>query len=554
MKRKLTIWVRSAVVLAFPVNLWAQPNPFTDPASSRPTPEQLGNFALPGRAPAPGVTLGPLSLAGSQARLGQRTDTTRFEASVQTSSLVGRGMSINVARLMDDQWAAGAHVTQGPRRREVMVSGLWSPMPDLHVRLSVGQLRETRDFDFYSGVDSVSLSQNSWLLRLKKTDVADGRWGDWGVQVYGARAREPEVADRLITKEIGSVTEWWVDPRRVSPGALTGARLNWALRPWARGQTISPGQLTPPSTLTTPWADAWITLPQPLARALGSGALSYSVVGGTDVVAQFESPAGGVTPSAPARLKPSKAGTVRVRVVQAADAQYQSAQAEFDVSITKASPQLSWPAWTTSSAVYAPHLVVAVPGASVATGSGPVTYSTSNSQVANRPVFSSSNPSVLEVNATTGQLTPKAAGSVTITASQLAAGGYGAASVSKTVNVWAPVLSLVSAWVAGAEITVLGAPNVTRNVCPYTSHLAVYTFQVSEEGAAPYIEPVAQGGQNRQVSAVGSDRQFTVSFTLDGPADSVSPIGYTLTVRYGTYVETLQVNLQPTTIGCASSV
>lgn len=236
MKRKLTIWVRSAVVLAFPVNLWAQPNPFTDPASSRPTPEQLGDFALPGRAPAPGVTLGPLSLAGSQARLGQRTDTTRFEASVQTSSLVGRGMSINVARLMDDQWAAGAHVTQGPRRREVMVSGLWSPMPDLHVRLSVGQLRETRDFDFYSGVDSVSLSQNSWLLRLKKTDVADGRWGDWGVQVYGARAREPEVADRLITKEIGSVTEWWVDPRRVSPGALTGARLNWALRPWARGQ------------------------------------------------------------------------------------------------------------------------------------------------------------------------------------------------------------------------------------------------------------------------------------------------------------------------------
>lgn len=496
-------------------------------------------------------------------------------------------------------------------------------------------------------------------------------------------------------------------------------------------QTISPGQLTPPSTLTTPWADAWITLPQPLARALGSGALSYSVVGGTDVVAQFESPAGGVTPSAPARLKPSKAGTVRVRVVQAADAQYQSAQAEFDVSITKASPQLSWPAWTTSSAVYAPHLVVAVPGASVATGSGPVTYSTSNSQVAtvapnaqggldllvnasgsfevqavheetatharavlqqpfsvalataglqaptdmavtwstavldlpwpsqqtpstgaltyalaqasdvadvlapvapgspwrlrlnkpgvvtvkiaqagdsryaaaetqfqvsvnaipvslnftdnvtkvvtggvlangavypsvaistsnadpaNRPVFSSSNPSVLEVNATTGQLTPKAAGSVTITASQLAAGGYGAASVSKTVNVWAPVLSLVSASVAGAEITVLGAPNVTRNVCPYTSHLAVYTFQVSEEGAAPYIESVAQGGQNRKVSAVGSDRRFTVSFTLDGPADSVSPIGYTLTVRYGTYVETLQVNLQPTTIGCASSV
>ncbi|MFN3737233.1 hypothetical protein [Hydrogenophaga sp.] len=60
--------------------------------------------------------------------MGQRTDTTRFEASVQTSSLVGRGLSINVARLMDDQWAAGAHVTQGPRRREVMVSGLWSPM------------------------------------------------------------------------------------------------------------------------------------------------------------------------------------------------------------------------------------------------------------------------------------------------------------------------------------------------------------------------------------------------------------------------------------------
>jgi hypothetical protein len=141
-----------------------------------------------------------------------------------------------MARVIDEQWAAGAHVTQGPRRRELMLSGLWSPLPDLHVRLSVGQLRETRDFDFYSGADSVALRQNSWLLRLKKTDVADGRWGDWGFQLYGARAREPEVAERLITKEIGSVTEWWVDPRRVSPGELTGARINWAVRPWARGQ------------------------------------------------------------------------------------------------------------------------------------------------------------------------------------------------------------------------------------------------------------------------------------------------------------------------------
>lgn len=89
-----------------------------------------------------------------------------------------------------------------------------------------------------------------------------------------------------------------------------------------------------------------------------------------------------------------------------------------------------------------------------------------------------------------------------------------------------------------------------RYVCPYTSPSAVYTFQVSAD-AAPYIEPVAQGGLSSQV---GGDGRFTVSFTLNGPPDSTTSVAHTLTVRYGTYVETLQVNLQPTTIGCASSV
>jgi hypothetical protein len=495
-------------------------------------------------------------------------------------------------------------------------------------------------------------------------------------------------------------------------------------------RAASPGQLTPPSTVTTTWADAWIALPQPLARASGSGALSYSVVGGADVVAQFDSPAGGVTPATPARLKPGKAGTVRVRIVQAADAQYQSAQAEFDVVVNRASPQLSWPAWATSSAVYAPDLVVALPVASVVAGSGPVTYSTSNSQVAtvapngqgglalrvlasgsfqvqavheetathdravlvqpfsvtlaagvlqapanmtvtwsadlldlpwptqqtpstggltyslaqasdvaevlapvapgspwrlklnkpgvvavkiaqagdsryaaaeaqfqvevnaipvsltftdsltqvvaggalaigqiypsvaintsnadplNRPVFSSSNPSVLEVNGTTGQVKPMAAGSVTITASQVAAGGYGAASVSKTVTVVAPALSVVSASVAGANSAGLAANSVVRYVCPYASTTATYTFQVSA-GMASYIVPTAAGGLSSQVGPVGGNGQFTVAFELAGPPDSVTSADHTLTVQYGTHTETMQVTLQPTTIGCASSV
>lgn len=235
MKKKLALWAGCVGMLVGPAHTWAQPSPFPGSVSAPRFTDQRGE-PVPGQALAPALSLGPLSLSGSQARLSQRSDTTRFEASLQTSTLVGRGLSINMARVLDEQWALGAHVTQGPRRRELMVSGLWSPMSDLHVRLSVGQLRETRDFDFYSGTDSAAVSQNSWLLRLKKTDVADGRWGDWGFQLYGARAREPEVADRLITKEIGSVTEWWVDPRRVSPGALTGARINWAFRPLDRGQ------------------------------------------------------------------------------------------------------------------------------------------------------------------------------------------------------------------------------------------------------------------------------------------------------------------------------
>lgn len=236
MKKKLVLWVGALGALASPLGTWAQSSPSTDPLTSRPWPEQGPDASSGGQPVTPGLSVGPLSLSPSQARLSQRSNASRFEAAIQSSSLTGRGLSVNMAHLLDAQWAAGAHVTQGRGRRELMLSGLWSPMPDLHVRLSLGQLRETRDFDFYSGADSVGLSQNSWLLRLKKTDVAGGRWGDWGVQVYGARAREPEVADRLMVKQVGSVTEWWVDPRRVAPGELSGARIHWALQPWSRGQ------------------------------------------------------------------------------------------------------------------------------------------------------------------------------------------------------------------------------------------------------------------------------------------------------------------------------
>lgn len=306
----------------------------------------------------------------------------------------------------------------------------------------------------------------------------------------------------------------------------------------ATGGFRSMERVQAPTDMAVTWSTAVLDLPWPSQQTPSTGALTYALAQASDV-ADVLAP---VAPGSPWRLRLNKPGVVTVKIAQAGDSRYAAAETQFQVSVNAIPVSLN----------FTDNVTQVVTGGALVNGAvyPSVAISTSNADPANRPVFSSSNPSVLEVNATTGQLTPKAAGSVTITASQLAAGGYGAASVSKTVNVVAPALSVVSASVAGANSTGSGALNVMRYVCPYTSPSAVYTFQVSAD-AAPYIEPVAQGGLSSQV---GGDGRFTVSFTLNGPPDSTTSVAHTLTVRYGTYVETLQVNLQPTTIGCASSV
>ena len=115
----------------------------------------------------------------------------------------------------------------------------------------------------------------------------------------------------------------------------------------------------------------------------------------------------------------------------------------------------------TLSVLYAPTLGAFTVPASVTAGSGAFTLTAPTSNSAGAFTYTSSNPSIATVSG--NQVTPVAAGSTTITASQAAAGAYGAASTSAVLTVQ-PVAPTV-AWgtPSGSEITV-GADGLTLNL------------------------------------------------------------------------------------------
>src|SRR5690606_39861074 len=105
------------------------------------------------------------------------------------------------ARLLSERWAIGANVSTGIEHQEVMLNGLYSPSKDLHLGLSLGWLRDTDRYQFYSGPDDVSVDQTSALLRaIKRFD--EGSWlTQLNAAAYTARARKPDVPDAVMVEE-----------------------------------------------------------------------------------------------------------------------------------------------------------------------------------------------------------------------------------------------------------------------------------------------------------------------------------------------------------------
>lgn len=213
----------------------------TSPAGVTTQPPADGSPREPDRRPGrtqaaqPSLQAGGLTL--NEHGASYRSESSRERLQLRLGAGTGKGsgasLGIDYARILSDQWALGVNVSGGAgRAQDLMLNGLYSPAPDLHVGLSMGWLRSTDSYRFYSGSDDVTVNQQSALLRVKKQFDKDSVLTHVSASAYLARAKKPDVPDLVMTEETSTLIRFLVDPREISPGRLQGFALGMGLAPW----------------------------------------------------------------------------------------------------------------------------------------------------------------------------------------------------------------------------------------------------------------------------------------------------------------------------------
>jgi len=187
--------------------------------NTTPPPLQLGNYRV-----------GPSEM-GYQASESSR----RLDWRIQYGRSEGVGVGLNYARLINEQWAWGVNGAAGPDHVDLVVNGLYSLTPQWHFGGSLGYLDRTDTYSFFTGEGEASASQLSHRLSVQRSFDKDQVLSDLGVQVYGARVLRTDSAEYVQAEETATQLLWWLDPRRLAPGRLTGWGAIVGLRPWDGG-------------------------------------------------------------------------------------------------------------------------------------------------------------------------------------------------------------------------------------------------------------------------------------------------------------------------------
>lgn len=181
-------------------------------------------------APAPGVQLGDLSLNTSEASYRRNAANERLHLRLGHGRQAGGALGVDYARLLDDRWAWGLNAALGPDQLDVVVNGLYSLAKPWYLGLSVGYLRRTDTYPFFSGPDKATVDEGSWRLNLQRDFEGRSVLTDAGVQLYGAQAHAPGHNDKVMVQETATDLVFLVDPRRIAPGRLSGAGVSLGLQ------------------------------------------------------------------------------------------------------------------------------------------------------------------------------------------------------------------------------------------------------------------------------------------------------------------------------------
>lgn len=168
---------------------------------------------------------------GQSITAGGDTRDQTWTTSMSYPSRLDAAMNLDYGLQFDSNFAGGANLTYGARHKELLLNAIYAPQKDLRFQLSGGQLHQTDDFQFASGLHTDSVAQQNYLLGVRKYWDQSAFFSDVSLTAWHSHADDPSIGQKTMMQETDQATQVYIDPRTLATGALHGYLLNLSVTP-----------------------------------------------------------------------------------------------------------------------------------------------------------------------------------------------------------------------------------------------------------------------------------------------------------------------------------
>jgi hypothetical protein len=186
----------------------------------------LPDLALPSDLPA-----SRFAMDGKAATIGGDTSDQTWTTRFTYPSRLDAAMNLDYGLRLDPRLTGGANLVYGTRHKELLLNAIYAPQPDLRLKFSSGQLRQTDDFQFASGPHADSVAQRNYSLDVRKYWDQSALLSDISLTAWRAHANEPDIDQKTVLRTNDEDTLVYLDPRLLAAGVQEGYRLNIGVAP-----------------------------------------------------------------------------------------------------------------------------------------------------------------------------------------------------------------------------------------------------------------------------------------------------------------------------------
>ncbi len=188
----------------------------------------MPNLGQPG---ASGLSLRP---GASGVTLEGRDHASLFMVAPEYSDHTGLSVNATLATRLGETGAVGILVGAGAEKSELLLNAGFDLASRQRLVLTLGQLRQSLDYGFVSGVEQVRTTQNSGAVSYQYRPES-GVIEKFEVNGYQSDIASRDLADRTYSVDTATLYELWNGSRRIAGGRVTGlqGRVGFALLPGA---------------------------------------------------------------------------------------------------------------------------------------------------------------------------------------------------------------------------------------------------------------------------------------------------------------------------------